>query len=122
MPSLALSQDPHFTQVTLTVSPDYYQLVITSSTGAVQLWSIPSNSDAPELLWNREESLSTIAASEFVELPEQASVVSVKRQDEGFVPRLFRQLVEAQVTIIFLACAQFHLLTREMAEPPSVPL
>jgi hypothetical protein len=58
-----------------------------------------------------------------VELPEQASVVSVKLQDEGFVPRLLRQLVEAQVVIIFLACAhQFHLLTREMAELTEVPL
>ena len=80
--------------------------MVTSSTGAVQLWSIPSKSDtenpSPELVWNREEALSMIAASEFVELPEQASVVSVKLQDEGFVTRLLRQLVEAQVTLMSL--------------------
>ena len=102
LPSLALLHDPHFTQVTLTVSPDY-QLVVTSSTGAVQLWTIPSNPDlSSELVWNREEALSTITASEFMELPEQASVISVKLHNEGFVPRLLRQLVEAQVTIISL--------------------
>ncbi|KAF8678535.1 hypothetical protein AX14_004695 [Amanita brunnescens Koide BX004] len=79
--------------VTLTVSSDY-QLVITTSTGAVQLWSIPFNSDASEMVWNREEALSTISASEFIELPEQVSVT--KLHDKGFGARLLRQLVEAQ--------------------------
>ncbi len=84
-------------QVALSVLSDY-QLVVTTNTGAVQLWSIPlTEHPSPELVWNREEALSAITASEFVELPEQASVVSVKLQNEGFTGRLLRQLVEAQV-------------------------
>ncbi|KAF8325526.1 hypothetical protein F5887DRAFT_1065329 [Amanita rubescens] len=95
---ITLLQDSHCLnkQVALSVSSDY-QLVITTSTGAVQLWSIPlTEHPSSELVWNREEALSAITASEFVELPEQTSVVSVKRQNEGFPGRVLRQLVEAQ--------------------------
>jgi hypothetical protein len=94
-------------QVALSVLSDY-QLVVTTNTGAVQLWSIPpTEQSSPELVWNREEALSAITASEFVELPEQTSVVSVKLLNEGFTARLLRQLVEAQVIITSLKNVRF---------------
>ncbi|KAM6494809.1 Protein of unknown function (DUF1620) domain containing protein [Amanita muscaria] len=79
--------------VTLTVAPNP-RVVISTSTGTVQSWSL-STTDA-EMVWNREEGLSAISAAEFVQLPEQQSVVALGREGEGFMGRLQRQLVQAQ--------------------------
>ena len=105
--TMLLQKSQFLKQVALSVLSDY-QLVITTNTGAVQLWSIPSTEHpSPDLIWNREEALSAITVSEFVELPEQTSVVSVKLQNEGFTGRLLRQLVEAQVTTSLTCSIQF---------------
>ncbi|KAF8625878.1 hypothetical protein AX15_005151 [Amanita polypyramis BW_CC] len=86
--------------VTVTLTPNPH-LVVSTNTGAVQLWALPLDSGSntqpgAELLWNREEGLSAISVSEFVELPEQVSTVSGKLGDEGYIGRLQRQLVAAQ--------------------------
>ncbi|KAK2462583.1 hypothetical protein APHAL10511_005401 [Amanita phalloides] len=101
------------THVTLTLSPNL-QLLVSTSTGALQLWSISANDDG-ELVWNREEGLSTITASEFVELPEQPSLVSTGLQGEGFTRRLLRHLVEAQNLPHYL----FHFIVRFATGPSS---
>ena len=67
-----------------------YRLVVNPSTGAVQLWSIP-----PTERSETKRKHSAITASEFVKLPEQVFAVSVKLQDEGFIGRRLRQIVDA---------------------------
>ncbi|KIL59262.1 hypothetical protein M378DRAFT_14959 [Amanita muscaria Koide BX008] len=66
------------------------RVLIPTSPGTVKSWSL-STTDA-ELSWNREEGLSAIFASEFVQLPEQQSAVALEREGEG----LQRQLIQAQ--------------------------
>jgi ER membrane protein complex subunit 1 len=77
------------------VSPNQYQVigrvVLTTSTGSVQLWQ----QDNPQ--WNREEGLSTINAVQFVELPEKLVDSSERGEREGFAGRLSRQLRDAKV-------------------------
>ncbi|KII83787.1 hypothetical protein PLICRDRAFT_147866 [Plicaturopsis crispa FD-325 SS-3] len=65
------------------------RLVITTTTGAVQLWH------KDELQWTREESLASISAAEFVELPERKLMAS-HTGDETFAQRLSRQFSDAQ--------------------------
>ncbi|KAF5352206.1 hypothetical protein D9758_009183, partial [Tetrapyrgos nigripes] len=76
------------------VSPNPYQIigrvVLTTSTGSIQLWQ----SDNPQ--WNREEGLSTINAVQFVELPEKLADSSERGDGEGFAGRLSRQLRDAK--------------------------
>ena len=68
------------------------RLLLTTSTGAVQLWT------QGELTWVREESLTNLAVAEFVELPEQvASESSVDGTGQGFFARITRHLADAQV-------------------------
>lgn len=68
------------------------RLVLTTTTGAVQLWQ------HDKVTWTREESLAAISAAEFVELPEK--VISSSRlgdSGENFITRLARQISDAQV-------------------------
>ncbi|KAI0920704.1 hypothetical protein AcV5_010378 [Taiwanofungus camphoratus] len=76
-------------------NPEAYQviarLVVTTSTGAVQLWQ------QDHLLWSREEALADIKVAEFVELPErQINASRVGEFNETYGERLQRQLSEAQ--------------------------
>lgn len=48
--------------------------------------------------WTREESLSTIAIAEFVELPEHKAIQSSVAENENFVGRVLRHLSDAQVS------------------------
>jgi ER membrane protein complex subunit 1 len=67
---------------------------LTTTTGAIQLW----HQDKEQ--WTREESLATIGAAEFVELPEEKVVSSHVGDDhEHFLARLGRQLLEARVRV-----------------------
>lgn len=63
------------------------RLLFTTSTGALQLWQ------HDKLQWTREESLASIQATEFVELPE---VKLGAREVETFTQRLCRQLSDAR--------------------------
>lgn len=75
------------------------RLLLTTSTGAVQLW----HQDTYQ--WTREESLASISAAHFVELPEKQAVAangSVARgEHETFVERVMRQIGDAQVDNVF---------------------
>ncbi|KAL4255601.1 ER membrane protein complex subunit 1 [Pleurotus pulmonarius] len=66
------------------------RLVITTSTGALQLWQQNQHQ------WTREESLSTVAVAEFVELPEKVDISHIPKERETFGQRLQRQIMEAQ--------------------------
>ena len=110
----AFANSQFLKQVALSVLSDY-QRVITTNTGAVQLWSIsPTEHPSPDLIWNREEALSAITVSEFVELPEQTSVVSVKLQNEGTISR------SAGHYQLYIYHSVY--LTWSILEPPSLPL
>jgi ER membrane protein complex subunit 1 len=65
--------------------------VVTTTTGAVQLWQ----QDA--LQWSREEGLADIRVAEFVELPERKTAeTGAGEEPETFARRIARQLREAQ--------------------------
>ncbi|ESK86134.1 duf1620 domain-containing protein [Moniliophthora roreri MCA 2997] len=67
------------------------RLVITTSTGSIQLWQ------QDKLQWTREESLAEVSVAEFVELPEHILGASaVSEGGEGFVQRLNRQMKDAK--------------------------
>lgn len=72
------------------------RLVVTTSTGGIQLWQ------RDKVQWTREEGLSDIRAAEMVELPESKIVASqVTSEDhESFTSRLYRQLSDAQVCLL----------------------
>lgn len=54
-------------------------------------------------MWTREEGLSEIKVAEFVDLPEKkAAAAFTQEEDETFVERLTRQLVDAKVSIHIL--------------------
>ena len=69
------------------------RLVVTTSTGGIQLWQ------RDKVQWAREEGLSDIRAAEMVELPELKIVASqvTSEEHESFTSRLYRQLSDAQV-------------------------
>jgi hypothetical protein len=67
--------------------------VITTSTGAVQLW------EQDQLVWGREESLAAINRAAFVELPLPERVARVNLEGESFVSRLTRQIEDAKVCL-----------------------
>lgn len=68
------------------------RLLLTTSTGAVQLWH------QDKLQWTREEALTTIGPAQFIELPERL-VAHTAHENETFVSRLTRQIAEAQVSL-----------------------
>ncbi|KAJ7609090.1 DUF1620-domain-containing protein [Roridomyces roridus] len=68
---------------------DGTRLVLTTSTGAVQLW------DQNQLIWAREESLASIDVAAFVELPVPERVARVD-ESETFFARLTRQIGDAR--------------------------
>jgi len=47
--------------------------------------------------WTREESLSTIALAEFIELPERKATQSGAAENDNFVTRMLRHISDAQV-------------------------
>lgn len=67
------------------------RLVLTSATGAIQLWQHDREQ------WTREEGLSEIAVAEFIELPEGKSITTHAKEDESFVERVARQIGDAKV-------------------------
>ncbi|KAF8211092.1 hypothetical protein K438DRAFT_1808794 [Mycena galopus ATCC 62051] len=69
---------------------DGTRLVITTTTGAVQLW------ERDQLVWGREESLAAIDRAVFVELPLPEHVARVSLEGESFVSRLTRQIADAK--------------------------
>ncbi|KAJ3478666.1 hypothetical protein NLI96_g9601 [Meripilus lineatus] len=77
-----------------TVNPEHYRvlsrLVLTTSTGSIQLWT------QDQLEWVREEGLSDIRTVEWVELPERNVLAVVRGEDEGFWSRLIRQAEDAK--------------------------
>jgi ER membrane protein complex subunit 1 len=67
-------------------------LVLTTTTGAVQLWR------GDIVQWTREEGLSRLQVAEMVELPERKTTTAhVIDQNEVFVERIRRQLTNAKV-------------------------
>ncbi|KAJ6485547.1 DUF1620-domain-containing protein [Mycena sanguinolenta] len=69
---------------------DGTRLVITTSTGTIQLW------EQDQLVWGREESLAAIDRAVFVELPLSEHVARVNVEGESFVSRLTRQIADAK--------------------------
>lgn len=75
-------------------------LVLTTTTGAVQLWR------GDIVQWTREEGLSRLQVAEMVELPERKTITAhVIDQDEIFVERIRRQLADAKVRYMAQGCA-----------------
>ncbi|KAF9075476.1 DUF1620-domain-containing protein [Rhodocollybia butyracea] len=67
------------------------RLLLTTSTGSVQIWQRESH------LWTREEGLAELNAAKFVELPERVSGLTGEgRSEEGFVGRLVRQIKDVK--------------------------
>ena len=71
------------------------RIVVTTTTGAVQLWL------EDKVQWTREESLSTIALAEFVELPERKAIQSSHEESENLFGRVLRHISDAQVCVYF---------------------
>ena len=72
------------------------RLVLTTTTGSVQLWQQDQHQ------WTREESLTDVRVAEMVELPEPLVIASQvgAEETESFGSRLQRQLADAQVSPI----------------------
>ncbi|KAJ7498075.1 DUF1620-domain-containing protein [Mycena galericulata] len=84
------SLDPFKYGTVTHLAVDGPRLVITTSTGAVQLWELD------QLLWDREEALASIDVAAFVELPLPERVAHVNTEGESFVTRLTRQIGDAK--------------------------
>ena len=84
------------------------RLVLTTTTGSVQLWQQDQHQ------WTREESLTDVRVAEMVELPEPLVIASQvgAEETESFGSRLQRQLADAQVSPIGAA------LSRSFPDPP----
>ncbi|KAJ7066771.1 DUF1620-domain-containing protein [Mycena belliarum] len=82
--------DAHKYGIVSHVAVDGTRLVITTSTGAIQLW------EHEQMLWGREEALATIDVAAFVELPLPERVARVDLEDESFIKRLIRQIGDAK--------------------------
>ncbi|KAF8809912.1 DUF1620-domain-containing protein [Phlegmacium glaucopus] len=89
------------------------RLLVTTSTGAVQLWA------QGELKWEREESLANLLVAEFVELPEQ--VASESSLDGGFFARVIRQMADAQDFPRYLVNFARRFVTGSYASTHSAP-
>ncbi|KAJ6621455.1 hypothetical protein B0H10DRAFT_2163080 [Mycena sp. CBHHK59/15] len=84
---------------------DGVRLVVTTSTGAIQLW------EKDQLQWGREEALASIDVATFVELPLPERVARTGGESEQFVTRLIRQIGDAKVcppTAIVVVSAHNH--------------
>lgn len=69
-------------------------ILVTTTTGAVQLWA------QGRVQWTREESLAEIKVAEFVELPEAKTILShIDLDGESFLTRLARQILDAKVML-----------------------
>ncbi|KAF9473948.1 DUF1620-domain-containing protein [Pholiota conissans] len=66
------------------------RLLITTTTGSVQLW------EQSGLKWAREESLATTVIAELVEIPEKVASEIGSGVGDGFIARLTRQIADAQ--------------------------
>lgn len=78
------------------------RLLVVTSTGSIQLW------DGDSLKWTREEGLSSIAAAQFVEIPERVgSEGNLDYDREGFLTRLLRHISSAQVSSSLLSLIVF---------------
>ncbi|KAJ7663918.1 DUF1620-domain-containing protein [Mycena polygramma] len=86
--SLPLDTHKHGSVTHLAI--DGTRLVITTSTGAVQLW------EQDQLVWGREEGLAAIDRATFVELPLPERVARVNVDGESFFSRLTRQIEDAK--------------------------
>lgn len=74
---------------------DRYSIVLTTSTGAIQLW------DQEVVAWTREEGLSNIQETRFVELPERKlEVAKVVLHNEDLVARLARHVGEFKASLL----------------------
>ncbi|CAA7264034.1 unnamed protein product [Cyclocybe aegerita] len=91
------------------------RLLVTTSTGAVQLW------EQSELKWTREESLATIAVAEVVEIPEKFASESgaADPSSEGFFARLTHQIADAQDFPRYLVNFAKRFATGSYASPVS---
>jgi hypothetical protein len=67
-------------------------LVLTTTTGAIQLWR------GDVVQWTREEGLSRLQVAQMVELPERKTIAAhIIDQDETVVERVWRQLTDVKV-------------------------
>jgi hypothetical protein len=66
------------------------RVVLTATTGTVQLWQQDKEQ------WTREEALANIAVAEFVELPGMNVMQAHGSEDENFVSRVVRQVLDAK--------------------------
>ena len=73
------------------------RLVVTTTTGAIQLWEQSS------LKWTREESLALTAIAELVEIPEKIASEAGHDLNEGFGVRLARLVMDTQVCCMLRA-------------------
>ncbi|TFK50623.1 DUF1620-domain-containing protein [Heliocybe sulcata] len=89
------------------------RLFLTTTTGAVQLWQRDT------LQWTREEGLATIAAAEYVELPEEKIVHS--HRAEAFLERVVRHVKDTKDLPSYLTAFVNRFLTGSY-ETPSTAL
>ncbi|EIN05678.1 DUF1620-domain-containing protein [Punctularia strigosozonata HHB-11173 SS5] len=74
------------------------RIVLTTTTGAVQLWT------QDKVSWTREESLASISVAEFVDLPEPSGDgKGAARDHEGWLARTTRHFADAQNLPEYLA-------------------
>ncbi|EPQ55571.1 DUF1620-domain-containing protein [Gloeophyllum trabeum ATCC 11539] len=88
------------------------RLFVTTTTGAVQFWQ------RDVLEWTREESLASISAAEFVDLPEEQVVHS--HNAESFVQRVVRHIIDAKDFPRYLAAFVNRFLTGSYETTSSV--
>ncbi|KAG6816901.1 hypothetical protein H0H87_001854 [Tephrocybe sp. NHM501043] len=94
-------------------------VLLTTSTGSVQLWELTST---PTETWTREEALAAILLSEFVELPEgHLDGAGSKKDVEGFFARLWRHTGDAKNFPQYLNGFIRRFLTGSYASTTSVP-
>ncbi|KAF5367352.1 hypothetical protein D9615_010290 [Tricholomella constricta] len=97
-------------------------LLLTTSTGAIQLWDL---SPTAKEKWTREEALASVVLAEFVELPEgrlDAAGATGRRDGEGFFGRLWRHAGDAQNFPEYLVGFIRRFLTGSYASPTSAPV
>ncbi|KAF9007089.1 hypothetical protein BDQ17DRAFT_1407603 [Cyathus striatus] len=96
------------------------RLLLTSTTGSIQLWDTTSGSKEPE--WAREESLAAVGVVEFVELPERAVVTSeIKKGEEGWGARVGRHITQLQNLPAYIVYFSKRFATGSYTTPTSVP-
>ncbi|KAG6865380.1 hypothetical protein C0991_003083 [Blastosporella zonata] len=95
-------------------------LLLTTSTGAVQLWELTSS---PSEKWTREEALAAVVLSEFVQLPEGRSegAGGSRGDGEGYLARLWRHAGDAKNFPQYLSGFIRRFLTGSYASTTSIP-